>query len=138
MDLLLGPGAAAPQKLETGNPLVVLGVQCTVAESGVTFATNPAKAQEWAHQIQAYLEMGMLTAGDASKLAGESKKCQQELARMLPIKGRLGFASQHIFHRLGRALLVPLYKQIRSRSAAIDEELRMALQWWLQTLQRLV
>ena len=72
MDLLLGPGAAALQKLETGNPLVVLGVQCTVDERGVTFATNPAKAQEWAHQIQAYLEMGMLTAGEASKLAGES------------------------------------------------------------------
>ena len=50
------------------------------------------------------------------------------------LAGRLSFASQHVFKRLGRALLVPIFKQIRSRSAVIRPELQKALTWWMQTL----
>ena len=70
VDVLLGPGAAAPHKLEVGNPLVTLGVETGISESGITFKVNPTKAGEWIEQIQAYLQMGMLTSGEASKLAG--------------------------------------------------------------------
>ena len=71
MDVLLGPGAAAPHKLEVGNPIVTLGVETSIGASGVTFKVSPAKAEEWASQIQSYLQMGMLTSGEASKLAGK-------------------------------------------------------------------
>ena len=50
------------------------------------------------------------------------------------LAGRLSFASQHVFKRLGRALLVPIFKQIRSKSAVIKPELQKALTWWMQTL----
>ena len=75
MDVLLGPGAAAPHKLEVGNPIVTLGVETSIGASGVTFKVSPAKAEEWASQIQAYLQMGMLTSGEASKLAGKCLCC---------------------------------------------------------------
>ena len=138
VDLLLGPGAAAPHKLEVGNPIVTLGVETSISASGVTFKVNPAKAEEWTSQIQTYLQMGMLTSGEASKLAGEFSCCALPstcTSKRLE-SGRLGFASQHIFHRLGRALLVPVYKQIRSRSSSIGKELRMALLWWCNALQK--
>ena len=41
---------------------------------------------------------------------------------------------QFIFKGLGHALLVPFYRQMQSRSSAIGPELKMALCWWLQTL----
>ena len=75
VDVLLGPGAAAPHKLEVGNPIVILGVETSISASEVTFKVNPAKAEEWTSQIQTYLQMGMLTSGEASKLAGKSSCC---------------------------------------------------------------
>jgi hypothetical protein len=56
---------------------------------------------------------------------------------VLAARGRLAFASQFIFKRLGRALLVPIYRQIvrMDRSSAISQELMKALHWWLQTLK---
>ena len=135
VDILLGAGAAAPHKLECANPLTVLGVQTKVDAAGVTFKPNPAKVAEWTDQIQSYLKLGLLSSGDASKLAGELASRQRSASMPLLCTGRLSFASQHVFKRLGRALLVPIFKQIRSRSAAIKPELQMALTWWLQTLK---
>ena len=135
VDILLGDGAAAPHKLECANPLTVLGVQTRIDAAGVTFKPNPTKVAEWTEQMQSYLRLGLLSSGEASKLAGELAPLQHcELAARL-CAGRLSFASQHVFKRLGRALLVPIFKQIRSRSAEIKEELQMALSWWLETLK---
>lgn len=118
VDLVMGAGACAPKKLESGNPLVVLGVQAEVNLAGVVFTPSPAKIKEWVAQIKLYLRLGLLTRGEASKLAG-----------------RLGFAAQHVFNRLGRALLVPLYRHMNARSSKIGPELEMALVWWCTTLE---
>ena len=67
--------------------------------------------------MRAALERGRLTSGEASKLAG-----------------RLTWASQSCFRRMGRAMLSPIYKQQKGRSSNISLELRLALHWWLEVL----
>ena len=116
--VLLGSSAVANRKLETGNPLVILGIRIETNLAGAIFQPAPEKVLEWVALIRYYLELGILGAGEASKLAG-----------------RLGWASQHIFRKLGRALLVPIYAHMRSRSSVIGWELKLALRWWLQTLE---
>ena len=93
VDCLLGSGAAAPDKLVHGNPLTVLGVEMTVEATGVTCRPDAKKAFKWCCRIQKYLEEGTLLSGDASKLAGA-----------------LQWACQHMFKRLGRAMLRPIFK----------------------------
>lgn len=58
-----------------------------------------------------------MTGGEASKLSGA-----------------LQWSTQFIFRRLGRALIVPIFKQIRSRSSRIGAELDLALRWWHEVL----
>ena len=36
---------------------------------------------------------------------------------------------------MGRAMLMPIFKQVRKASSEIDEELEKALLWWLAVLQ---
>jgi hypothetical protein len=60
---------------------------------------------------------GSLAAGCASKLAG-----------------RLQWACQFMFYRLGRAMIRPIYSQCQSRSGVVGEELKVALGWWKQIL----
>ena len=117
--VVLGSSAVANRKLETGNPLVILGVLVKTNLVGATYVPPPEKIRQWISLIRHYLESGILGAGEASKLAG-----------------RLNWASQEIFDKLGRALLVPIYAHMRSRSSVIGWELKLALRWWLQTLER--
>ena len=117
--VVLGSSAVANRKLETGNPLVLLGVLVETNLVGATYVPPPEKLSEWILLIKYYLQLGILGSGEASKLAG-----------------RLNWASQEIFDKLGRALLVPIYAHMRSRSSVIGWELKLALRWWLQTLER--
>jgi hypothetical protein len=36
---------------------------------------------------------------------------------------------------MGRAMLMPIFKQIKKASSEIEEELEKALRWWLAILQ---
>ena len=117
--VLLGSSAVANKKLETGNPLVILGIRIETNLAGAIYQPPPEKIRQWIALIKYYLLLGILGAGEASKLAG-----------------RLNWASQAIFDRLGRALLVPIYAHMRSRSSEIGWEIKLALRWWLQTLER--
>ena len=47
INLILGPGAAAPKKLQCGASLVVLGVEITLSSKGFQFRPAAAKAQKW-------------------------------------------------------------------------------------------
>ena len=96
------------------------------------------KRKSWIEHIRDALRSGILTGGEASKLAGQPLlrrnsalhcKCPK------PCPGRLGFTSQWIFKKLGRALLVPIYKQKTRRDSSINRELQLALEWWLEALQ---
>ena len=59
-----------------------------------------------------------MPAGVASKLAG-----------------KLGWTTQLLFRRIGRALLTPLYRQSHSRTGNVSDELKLALRWWLEVLK---
>ena len=105
------------QKLVWGNPLVVLGVEVTVDSEGADLWPAPEKVTKWLAKIDVVLAVGQLTSGEASKLSGH-----------------LQWAAQNAFRRLGRAMLRPIIRQIRSRNSAIGQELRLALMWWRSVL----
>ena len=71
MRAVLGQGAIANRKLEFGNPLVILGIRVETSFVGAIFQPAPEKVAEWTAQIRGYLRLGILGAGEASKLAGE-------------------------------------------------------------------
>jgi len=68
---VLGDDAVASRKLETGNPLVILGIGIETSLAAVTFQPAPEKVAEWVALIKEYLRLGILGAGEASKLAGK-------------------------------------------------------------------
>ena len=70
--VLLGADAISERKLETGNPLVVLGVQIESNLGGVVFFPAAEKVEQWKRDIKRALREGRLTVGEASKLAGAS------------------------------------------------------------------
>ena len=115
--LCLGPSAIADRKLECGNPLVVLGVECSLSNRGVMFWPSQDKVQKWLETIGRFLGEGCMTAGEASKLAGQ-----------------LQWAAQCSFNKLGRALLRPIIDHSKSRSSTVSPQLALALSWWLEVL----
>ncbi len=68
--------------------------------------------------IDAALSQGRLSPGDASKLAH-----------------RLSWGGTHLFKRLGRAMLRPLFDQCSRRDGSLCSELRRALLWWRTVLR---
>ena len=85
---------------------------------GISFTLPAQKAECYIDCIRRALQSGTLSAGMASKLCG-----------------RLNWATQLLFHRMGRAMLRPAYAQKRSRTGKIGTHLRGALEWWLAVLQ---
>ena len=96
---LLGGSAIADRKLECGPSLTVLGMDVLPSECGVRFQLNPEKAARYLDLIDAALEESFLSGGDAIKLAG-----------------KLMWATQHLFRRVGRAVIKPIFAQKRSFS----------------------
>ena len=117
IDVLLGAGAASLKKLEWGASLCILGIEFEFAEHGFRCRPSKAKAQKWLRCVRGYLATGKMTAGEASKIAG-----------------RLSWAGAHMFRRLGRAMLRPIFDQTTRRDAKIDAPLRRALLWWIDAL----
>ena len=109
---LLGPGSVAPHKVMSGLPLEVLGVVVEADEAGAAFWPSENKIVKWSAEIELALCRKSLAA------CGGGKK----------IAGKLNWSAQHVFCRLGRALVRPLYK---SRWNKIVES---SLRWWLEVL----
>ena len=116
--LCLGLSSVADRKLECGNPLVVLGVECALGNRGVTFWPSADKVQKWIGTMVRILADMRMTGGEASKLSGQ-----------------LQWASQSTFSKLGRALLRPIIDHIHARSSTVTPQLATALTWWLDVLQ---
>jgi hypothetical protein len=136
---LLGPTAIADAKTEYGQCLVILGIQVVrsplssvltsvsvttvwqvqVNAKGAWFNVCPVKAAKWSAQLQEAIESRHLDSGSAQKLAG-----------------RLNFATQHLFHRLGRAMIKPVYAQKTNGTGKVGPRLLEALEWWLVVLQQ--
>ena len=52
------------------------------------------------------------------------------------LAGRLSWATQFLFRKLGRAMLRPIFDRAYSPATAVGEELRVALCWWLKILEQ--
>ena len=104
---LLGASSVANDKVECGPALVVLGVDVSMTQSH--YVGKPAKkiVDKCLSSIAEALRTNVLTPGDAQKLAG-----------------RLSWANQFIFHRIGRSMLGPIF---RKGSCASQNARRAAL-----------
>ena len=116
--VLLGKGAVADAKTESGSRLCVLGVDIAISTRGFKCKPAAAKVARWCNDIDAAITTGVLLPGDASKLAG-----------------RLSWACSQMFKRFGRALLRPIHEQATRRNGQIDANLKRALVWWRSVLQ---
>jgi len=110
--LLLGKGAVANHKVDFGPSLVILGVQMRLHVHGFSCRPAPKKAAKILDSIRLALMTLVLTCGCARKLVG-----------------RLQWSCQHLFHRVGRAMLRPLYDHIKSGDANVSEYVGDALRW---------
>ena len=50
-------------------------------------------------------------------------------------KASASVACQYMFHRLGRAMIRPIFAQISNRKSRVSMELRFALQWWCKVME---
>ena len=91
---LLGAEALAEHKLACSSSLDILGITVSIREDGVSLWPTPDKVSKWKVQLMDAVKAGTLRQGDAAKLVG-----------------RLSFGSQHMFRKLGRAMLRPIYCQ---------------------------
>ena len=115
---VLGQDAIEDRKLDCGPSLVVLGVRCEISMAGLCLYPEPSKVKKWAAGIRAALDKDVLCAGASQKLAG-----------------RLSWAQTYLFHKLGRAMLRPIFLQRSSRTGKISKSLKLALIWWLHVLE---
>ena len=92
--------------------------QVQMGTQSAKFFVCPKKCVKWMKQIEDALAKEHLDAGSASKLAG-----------------RLNFANQNLFRKLGRAMIKPIYAQASTRTGLISPRLREALRWWLRVLR---
>lgn len=79
------------------------------------------QVQVWKADMKRAISTGKMSAGESSRLTG-----------------RLSFAAQHVFKRLGRAMLVPFYLHTTRKRyrPEMDHQLIMALSWWLEVLDK--
>ena len=117
--LLLGASAVADSKVGFGKKIVLLGVQVEAGKHGYKCKPSADKVAKWLVCIGVALDTNCLSPGQASKLAG-----------------RLSWSCQHLFHKLGRAMLGPLFRQkFAARPWKLSEDLRNALCWWQRILK---
>jgi hypothetical protein len=115
---VLGYSAVADRKLGFGASLVCLGVQIMPKANGYTCELAKEKAEKCVQVIEKALADKELYPGTARKLAG-----------------RLSWATQFLFRRLGRAMLRPLFTRAHSSLCALSSDLSCALEWWLVVLK---
>ena len=116
--LLLGATAVSERKLECGHELVVLGILVQPSCDGVLFQLCPVKAAKWLATLDAAIERNHLDSGEAQKLSG-----------------RLMWATQALFHRVGRAMIKSIFAQCRSSTGSVGPRLKRALLWWQSVLR---
>ena len=114
---LLGDSAVACHKVAFGATLVCLGILITPRMHSFRCELETGKAAKCSSVIEVALRDGILYPGTARKLAG-----------------RLGWASQFLFRKLGRAMLRPLFQRAHSSECLLDDALKTALAWWLKVL----
>jgi hypothetical protein len=110
---IMGEDSLSVRKLLSGNPLTVLGFDVMLGHGFARFSLNEEKRVRWLQQIQCFRSCKRMVRREAEEMAG-----------------RLSFASEYLFKRLGRAMLRPIFAQKKSRDGSIHAALDAALQWW--------
>ena len=112
---VLGDDAVSSDKCGFGNPLPILGMSVELRDTVIKIWPVPEKVSKWRTQIRRAQSDRRLSAHDASKLGG-----------------RLSFAAQNIFTKLGRAMVRPLFQQQYDAlpGGALRPTLSLALSWW--------
>ena len=138
--LLLGPTAIAESKLECAAELIVLGVELKMRPSGCICRPSASKMLKYVNcdtQCGARRMFLLVCLGRCIAVIEEALQsgklfggCAQKLA------GRLNWAVQYLFQRLGRAMLKPIYKQRFSTNGDMSPALGSALKWWLWVLKQ--
>ena len=133
---MLGATAIAERKLQHANPLPILGFDVGVGRAGVIFQPEGDKKEQWMLQIRTALVRMRLDGGEASSLAGRlSFATPFSTVRVcMYVCAQTCFAIVCLC-RMGRAMLMPIFKQIRKATSEVDEELEKALRWWLTVLR---
>ena len=116
---IFGSSAVSAHKLGFGANIVALGILITPKEDGFRCELAREKAAKCIDAMSTALKDEQLFPGTARKLAG-----------------RLSWASQFMFRRLGRAMLRPFFQRSHSSECLIDGALRVALEWWLMVLRK--
>ena len=96
---------------------VCIACQVQTSCTGVSFTVSPGKATKWLTVIEQAIEQQHLASGCAQKLAW-----------------RLTWATQHLFRKLGRAMIKPLFAQCSTTSGSAGPRLLVALEWWAEIL----
>jgi hypothetical protein len=120
---MLGQDALSNEKMDQGVPLEILGITVGVTQQEVRLELTEKKRVEWTDKLLTARKGGIMMPGEASKFAG-----------------RLNFAAQKCFRRLGRAMIRPFYAQQYAPLAhgRIGDMLGLAVDWWLHVLQHRV
>ena len=92
--------------------------QVSPSRSGVKFTLSVEKASKWLYTIDEALRWSTMDAGVAQKLSG-----------------RLMWATQLLFHKVGRAMVKPIYVQKISKDGSIGPRLRLSLMWWKAVIE---
>lgn len=116
--LVMGKTAIAAKKLEAGIALVVLGLHISISDAGFRLLPADKKVQKCIKAIMRALKDKKLHAGCAEKLAG-----------------RLCWATQYMFYKLGRAMLRPIFDQKWTSTGEMSPGLVKSLRWWLHILK---
>jgi hypothetical protein len=111
------PDAPGREFEECPSEMKVLGLHVELAGEGVRISLPSDKAVKWRRGLQEHLKSGALTAAEAATWAG-----------------RLGFAGQNVFGRVGRAMLRPLVWRQLNGGSRLTRRLRWALEWWVALL----
>ena len=120
VDTLFGDGSISVNKLLSGNPLVILGLQVAITPQSMTVSVDRNKADKWIVDLREALESGKLHPSMAGKLAG-----------------RLCFATCGIFRKVGRAMIRPFYARQHAPATHVKmtPHLKRAAAWWIHVLQ---
>jgi hypothetical protein len=115
---ILGQDSLSEDKLAVSRKEVVLGVEAELTDDEVTYRIPTVKRTKWGADIAEALRC---------------KKLRPDRAGVLG--GRLGFACQSIFSKLGRAMVRPVYdrqhlKDKRASEIGNGSALQVALSWW--------
>ena len=121
---ILGQSALADEKMAVSSKEVVLGIEVSIGGSEIIYRVPDVKKTKWANGIREAL-LGLKLSPKAASVLG----------------GRLGFACQNLFVRLGRAMVRPIYerqhvKDGRAREIGQGSALHTALSWWKHVLEQ--